>query len=113
MRFNNKLGLFVLPVPDPPAWAVDALSHLGKSGGKVVGLPVQENHPDCEGVAQHALVLGSSGQIKLDPSVPDQPAQSSSTAFESDSSQESVKPRFTCLVPRASAIKEQGFSEAA
>ena len=26
MRFNNKLACFVSPVPDPLAWAVDALS---------------------------------------------------------------------------------------
>ena len=31
--------------------------HIGQSGGEVTGLPVQENHPDCSGVAQHALVL--------------------------------------------------------
>ena len=34
-------------------------SHLGQSG-EVTGLPLQENHSDCSGVAQHALVLGSS-----------------------------------------------------
>ena len=34
-------------------------SHLGQSGGKVAGLPMQQNHTDCTGVAQHALVLGS------------------------------------------------------
>ena len=33
-------------------------SHLGKSGGEVAGLPMQKNHSDCSGVAQHALVLG-------------------------------------------------------
>ena len=40
-------------------------SHLGQSGGEVAGLPMQENHSDCAGVAQHALVLGSGGQIPL------------------------------------------------
>ena len=72
MRFNNKLPLFVSPVPDPLATAVDALSamvgsgsiplpivsHIGQSGGGVAGLPVQETHSDCSGVAQHALVFG-------------------------------------------------------
>ena len=33
--------------------------HIGQSGGEVTGLPIQENHPDCSGVAQHALVLGT------------------------------------------------------
>ena len=30
-------------------------SHLGQSGGKVAGLPMQENHSDCPRVAQHAV----------------------------------------------------------
>ena len=34
-------------------------SHLGQSGGEVAGLPMQENHSDCSGVAQHALVFGT------------------------------------------------------
>ena len=37
--------------------------HLGQSGGEVAGLPMQENHSDCSGVAQHALVLGPFNQI--------------------------------------------------
>ena len=43
-------------------------SHFGQSGGKVTGLPMQENHCNCPGVAQHALVLGPgdmSSQIPL------------------------------------------------
>ena len=31
-------------------------SHLGQSGGKVAGLPMQQNHSDCTRVAKHALV---------------------------------------------------------
>ena len=42
-------------------------SHLGQSDGKVAGLPMQENHSDCSGVAQHALVLGPSGHVQSDP----------------------------------------------
>ena len=34
-------------------------SHLGQSGVEVVGLPMQKNHSDCSGVAQHALVFGT------------------------------------------------------
>ena len=29
-------------------------SHLGQSGGEVAGLPMQQNHTDSTGVAQHA-----------------------------------------------------------
>ena len=44
-------------------------SHLGQSGGEVTGLPLQQDHSDCTRVAQHALVLGSSGNVQSDPSV--------------------------------------------
>ena len=83
--------------------------HLGQSGGEVTGLPLQENRSDCSGVAQHALVLGSSDHVQSDPTVPAQPVD---TAFQSDPSQKSDKPKSPCMAPRATAIKEQGFSEA-
>ena len=70
---------------------------------------MQENHSNCSRMAKHAFVLGPSGHVKPDPTVP---AQSANTALRSDSSQESDKSRSTCLAPRASAIKEQGLSEA-
>ena len=84
-------------------------SHLGQSGGEVAGLPMQQNHTDSTGLAQHALVLGSSGNVESDPTVPAQPGVS---AIQPDPAQEPVKPEPTCLAPRATAIKEQGFSEA-
>ena len=46
--------------------------HLGQSGGEVAGLSMQENHSDCSGVAQHALVLGSSGHVQPNPTEPAQ-----------------------------------------
>ena len=47
--------------------------------------------------------------VKPDPTVPAQPADS---ATQTDSTQESIKIKSPCLAPRASAIEEQGFSEA-
>ena len=44
-------------------------------GGEVARLPMQENHSDCSGVAQHALVLGSSGHVQPNPTEPAQYAQ--------------------------------------
>ena len=82
--------------------------HLGQSGGEVAGLPLQENHSDCSGVAQHALVLGSVVHVQSDPTEPAQPVD---TAFQSDPSQKSDKPKSPCMAPRATAIKEQGFFE--
>ena len=87
-------------------------SHLGQSGGEVAGLPLQQNHTDCTGMAQHALVLGSSGNVQPDSPVSAQHTQSSVSAIQPGPTQEPVKSESTCLAPRASAIKEQGFSEA-
>ena len=86
--------------------------HIGQSGGEATGLPVQETHSDCPGVAQHALVLGLGEHVQPGPSQPAQPAQSANTALQSDPSQKSDKSKSPCLAPRATKIKEQGFSEA-
>ena len=83
-------------------------SHLGQSVGEVTGLPLQENHSDCSGVAQHALVLGSSDHVQSDPTEPAQPVD---TAFQLDPSQKSDKSKSPCMASRATAIKEQGFAE--
>ena len=126
-RFNHKLPQFVSPVPDSLAVAVDALTlpwegsgciclptdrHIGQSGGEATGQPVQENHCNCPGVAQHAFVLGLGGHVQSSPSQLAQPARSVDTAFQSDPSQKSDQPKSPCMAPRATAIKEQGFSEA-
>ena len=74
--------------------------------------PLQQDHFDHPRVAQHALVLGSIGNVQSDPSVSAQPAQSGISTVQPDPVQEPVKPELTCLAPRATAIKEQGFSEA-
>ena len=71
---------------------------------------MQANYSDCSGVAQHTLVLGSSGQVQPNPSEPAQSAQPIDTTLQSDSSQKSDKSISPCMAPRASAIKEQGFS---
>ena len=87
-------------------------SHLGQSGGEAAGLPLQQNNSDCSRVAQHALVLGPGGNVKPDPTVSALHTKPSVSALQPGPSQEPVEPEPTCLAPRASAIKEQGFSEA-
>ena len=67
-------------------------SHLGQSGGEVAGLPMQQNNSDCSGLAQHALVLGPSGHLQPDPTLPAQPAQSGNSAIQPDPTQEPSKP---------------------
>ena len=123
-RFNNKLPQFVSPVPglgsgcSKPVLGGTGLvrlptsSHLGQSGGEVTGLPLQQNHSDCSRVAQHALVLGPGGNVKPDPTVSAQHTQPSVSTIQPGPSQEPVESEPACLAPRASAIKEQGFSEA-
>ena len=63
-------------------------------------------------MAKHALVLGSSGNVQSNPTVSAQHTQLSVSAIQPGPSQEPVGSEPTCLAPRASAIKEQGFSEA-
>ena len=63
-------------------------------------------------MAPLALVLGSRSHVRPDPPVPVQPAQSADSAIQSDSTQETAKPKCQCLAPRVSAIEEQAFSGA-
>ena len=63
----------------------DPYASIHCGGSETKGLPVEENHPDCSGMAQHALLLGSGGYVKPNPAVP---AQSADTPFQSDSTQE-------------------------
>ena len=86
-------------------------SHLGQSGGEVTGLSLQQDHPDCPRMTQHALVWGSSGNVHPDSTVPAQHTKLSVSTIQPGSTQEPVKSEPICLAPRASAIKEQGFSE--
>ena len=86
-------------------------SHLGQSSGKATGLPLQQDDPDCTGVAQHALVLGSGGNVQSDSPVSAQHAKLSVSTIQPGPTQEPVKSESTCLAHQ-SAIKEQGFSEA-
>ena len=86
--------------------------HLGQSGRKATGHPMQKINCDCSGVAQHALVLGLSGHVQPSSPEPTTTAQPVDTALQPDPSQESDQPKSSRLAPRATAIKEQGFSEA-
>ena len=125
-RFNNKLPQFVTG-PRPPGLGsghtqpflggpgpirLSTSSHLGQSGGEVTGLPLQQDNTECSRVAQHALVLRSGGNVQSDSTVSAQHAQPAVSAIQPSSPQEPVESEPAYLAPRASAIKEQGFSEA-
>ena len=83
--------------------------YLGQCGVEVAGPPMQQDHSDCPRVAIYALVLGPRDHVQSDPSFSAQSAESVNSALQSDFSQESAKPKPTCLAHRASAIKEQAF----
>ena len=125
-RFNNKLPQFVSPVPDPQAWAVDALSLswedldpyafppaaiLGKVVEKLQDYPCNRIiliAPGWPNMPWFWDLVAMSSQIPLCA----QHTQSSVSAIQPGPSQEPVESEPTCLAPRASAIKEQVFSEA-
>ena len=86
--------------------------HIGQNRGEVAGLPMQENHSHCSGLAQHALVLGPGSHVQSDTSKSAFPAQPTDTTIQSGSTQKPVTSQPPCVAPRATAIKEQGFSEA-
>ena len=86
-------------------------SHIGQSGGEAAGHLVHENHYHCSRVAQHALVLGPGSHVQPDPPEPSTSTQLVDTTLQPDPSQKSVESKSPCLAPRASAIKEQGFSK--
>ena len=125
-RFNNKLPVCITGTRPPGLGSgctrpvlggpgpirLPTGSHLGQSGGEAPGLPLQQNNSDCSRVAQHALFLGPGSNVKPDPTVSAQHTQPSVSAIQPGPSQEPVESEPTCLAPRASAIKEQGFSEA-
>ena len=63
-------------------------------------------------MAQHALVLGFSGHVQPSSAESTSAVQPVDTTLQSDPSQKSDQPESSCMAPRATAIKEQGFSEA-
>ena len=73
---------------------------------------MQPVNPDCTGMAQHALVLGSGDNVQSDSTLSAQHSQLGVSAIQPGPPQEPGKSEPACLAPRASAIKEQGFSEA-
>ena len=88
-------------------------SHLGQISGEATGLPLQEIDPHCTGMAQHDLVLGLGRNVQPDPIVSASSTQLADSALQSNSPPESDQSKPPCMAPRATAIKEQGFSVAA
>ena len=112
-RYNCKLTKFVSPVPDPNAWAVDALTVSWEdleSDQQTVRSSVQLSDTDSSGLAQHAVVLGSGRSVVRDTHLSPKPPRSCDSTVQRGSSQGSSQSQSSRLAPRAEAIKEQGFS---
>ena len=123
-RFNHKWPRFVSPVPDSLAVAVDALTLpwedldayafpptaiLGKVVEKLLGSPCKRFiliAPGWPNMPWFWDLVNMSSRVPL--SLPNLP----NAALQSDPSQKTDKPKSPCLAPRATQIKEQGFSEA-
>ena len=86
-------------------------SHSGQSSRETTGHSFTKDNLDCPGVAQHALVLGSGHDVQPNSTGIALPTQPADTTLQSDPSQKSDQPQSPCLAPRASTIKEQGFSQ--
>ena len=125
-RFNHKLPQFVSPVPDSLAVAVDALTLpweeldayafpptaiLGRVVEKLLDSPCKRIILIAPGWP-NALVLGLGDHVQSSPSQLAQLARSVDTAFQPDPSQKSDQPKSPYMAPRATAIKQQGFSKA-
>ena len=122
--FNHKLPKFVSPVPDPRAWAVDAMSLSWENLDAYTFPPVSlltqvlsklvdqgcRRMDLIERVAQHALVLGPSQPVSSDSLQAAPSSGSGDSTIQWFGSQESQQSESACLAPRASVIQEQGFS---
>ena len=72
---------------------------------------VQKDDNSSPGLVEHALVLGSGGDVISNPIVSSLPAGSPVPAVQWQPSQGSRKPEPSCLAPRAKNIWEQWFSD--
>ena len=72
---------------------------------------VQKDDNSSPGLAEHALVLGSGGDVISNPSLSSQLPGSPVPTVQRQPSQGSAKSEPSCLAPRAKNIREQGCSD--
>ena len=72
---------------------------------------VQKDDNSSPGLAEHALVLGSGGDVISNPILSSQQPGSPVPAVQRQPSQGPAKSEPSCLAPRAKNIREQGFSD--
>ena len=83
-----------------------------RSGGVEDGRSrMSVNDPDCPRLAKHALVLGPHDPVSSDSTQSALGDESSVTAVQRTSGQESQQSQSACVAPRVTAIQKRGFSE--
>ena len=79
-------------------------------GDETVGPRLPSSHPDCTRLAQHALVLGPGQAVNSNSPPAPSGVEFDNSTVQSVSSQGPPQSEPSCLAPRASAIKQAGFS---
>ena len=123
-NLNTKLPTYVSPIPDPQAWAVDALniswknmigytfpphSTTTKSGPKVT-VPGMQAHPDSPGMANEIVVLGSGGTVSRPSKTTPTNSLTTQTKTEQPIPCSPRVPQPPRMVSRSSILQNQGFS---
>ena len=93
------------PVCHSPSSPPDKCSDKGSQPS------VQQDDSSSPGLADHALVLGSGGDVISNPSLSSQPTGSPVPTVQRQPSLGSAKSEPSCLAHRAKNIREQGFSD--
>ena len=106
-RYNCKLPWSVSPVPDPKAWAVDALSLSWENLDLYAFSPI----PLLTNVVTKALGHQCRGMIIIDSPMPNKLTRYPDPTIQRQPTQGSAVPESSRLAPRAKAIRKQGFSD--
>ena len=81
------------------------------SGHQTLGPRLSPTHSDCLRVAKHAMVWGPGQHVSSSSPLTSPGGKLVNSAIQSVSSQGSPQPESSCMVPRATAIKQAGFSD--
>ena len=98
-------------VGEPGRLCLSSGCKSGTGGHQTVGPRMSPNHPDCSGMAQHAMILGPSQHVSSNSPFTSQIGEFDNSTVQSVPAQRSPQPKSACLAPRATAIQQIGFSD--
>ena len=81
------------------------------SGHQTLGPRLSPTHSDCPRVAKHVMVLGPGQHVSSSSPLTSPGGKLVNSVIQSVSSQGSPQPESSCMAPRATAIKQAGFSD--